>query len=275
MSIDFSVIITTFQRPLELREAIDSVLAQDGVAIEVIVVDDSSDGSAQSVIAEVGDKRLRYLRNPNPSGGVPSVVRNLGWPLAQGRFVHFLDDDDIVPEGHYAAVKTAFFAHPDVGVVFGEIEPFGDASAEQMRHEQEFFAAAAQRAVRCGRFGPKWAFTGRMMFDGLLLVTGAGVVRRACLKAIGGFDPTMRVREDWDFYARAMRHSGAHFINRVALKYRIGSHSLLHYSLDLSESDVRCLREARLRKRAKYKAERGTLEYIAVKLFTKTVLTVL
>jgi hypothetical protein len=52
-------------------------------------------------------------------------VRNLGWPLTRGAFVHFLDDDDIVPGGHYAAVKAAFEQRSSVGLVFGRIEPFG------------------------------------------------------------------------------------------------------------------------------------------------------
>ena len=275
MPIDYSVIIPTFRRPQELPTAIASVLAQSGVEVEVFVIDDSPEGSAQAFVEAYDDPRVHYVKNPNPSGGVPSLVRNLGWPLARGAFIHFLDDDDIVPEGHYAAVKTAFAAHPNVGVVFGRVEPFGDVPEEQMRHEQEFFAAAAERASKCGRFGPKWAFTGRMMFNGLLLVTGAGIVRRECVQSLGGFDPLMRVREDWDFYARAMRRFGVYFLNRIALKYRISNYSLLHYSLDLSERDLTQLREARERKRSKYRAECGAFEYFAVKLFTKTVLTFL
>src|SRR5215475_10535827 len=100
MSIDISVVIPTFRRPKELGEAIASVLGQTGVSFEIIVVDDSPEASAQEVVEGVGDVRVRYLRNPAPTGGVPSAVRNLGWPLARGAFVHFLDDDDIVPAGH-------------------------------------------------------------------------------------------------------------------------------------------------------------------------------
>jgi hypothetical protein len=195
--------------------------------------------------------------------------------MARGRFTHFLDDDDMVPEGHYAAALAAFAERPNVGLVFGRIEPFGNAPEEQMRHEREFFAAAARRAALCGRFGSRWAFAGRMMFDGLLLVTGAGIIRRECVERLGGFDPQMRIREDWDFFARVMRHSGAFFLDRIALRYRISGQSLLHYSLDLSEADLQDLREARERKRTKYRAERGILEYVALKLFTKTVLAVL
>jgi glycosyltransferase involved in cell wall biosynthesis len=126
VSIDISVVIPTFRRPVLLREAIVSARAQTGLAVEIIVVDDSPEGSAEAVASEFAGS-VHYMRNSQPTGRCPSVVRNLGWPLAEGRFVHFLDDDDRVPEGHYAATVAAFEAHRDVGVVFGRIEPFGDA----------------------------------------------------------------------------------------------------------------------------------------------------
>src|SRR5258706_4723590 len=126
LSTDISVVIPTFRRPHTLTEAVLSALAQDGVTLEVVVVDDCPDGSAGAAIAALGDPRVSYFRNPQPTGGKPAVVRNLGWPRATGRLVHFLDDDDIVPPGHYRAVLEAFAQHPSVGVVFGRIEPFGD-----------------------------------------------------------------------------------------------------------------------------------------------------
>src|SRR5271155_2124124 len=113
---DFSVVIPTFRRPEQLRESIASAIGQRGVKTEVFVIDDSPEGSAEQVVEDFADTRISYVKNPHPTGGRPSVVRNLGWPLAGGSFVHFLDDDDIVEDGHYAAVKSAFEAHPGVGL---------------------------------------------------------------------------------------------------------------------------------------------------------------
>jgi glycosyltransferase involved in cell wall biosynthesis len=165
MSIDFSVVIPTYRRRNELLEAIASVFQQTEVTLEILVVDDCPDGSAREVVESLYDERITYLRNPRPTGGRPSIVRNLGWPRATGTFVHFLDDDDIVPEGHYAAVKAAFERHPDVGLVFGRIEPFGVGPEAQLQHERRYFAEAARRAATCGRFGTKLAFTSQMLFD--------------------------------------------------------------------------------------------------------------
>jgi hypothetical protein len=105
--------------------------------------------------------------------------------MASGTFVHFLDDDDIVTEGHYAAVKAAFAENPTIGLFFGRIEPFGVGPASQLDHERKYFADAARKAFSSGRFGPRFAFTGRMLFDQALLVCSSSVVRRECVMSIG------------------------------------------------------------------------------------------
>jgi glycosyltransferase involved in cell wall biosynthesis len=274
MAVDFSVVIPTFRRVDQLRESIASVIAQPGVATEIFVIDDSAEGSAQQVVEGFADARISYVKNPQPTGGRPSVVRNLGWPLATGSFVHFLDDDDIVAEGHYAAVKSAFEAQPGVGLIFGRIEPFGSGAAAQMDHECRYFADAARKAAACARFGARWAYTGVMLFDMALLVCSASIVRRACVGALQGFDPEIRLMEDADFHVRVMREFGAHFLDRTAIRYRIGSPSLMH-SPTPSATQRQEEMSGSLRTQAKYREQRGLLEYYALAMFTRTVLKML
>ena len=269
--LDVSVVIPTFRRPALLREAIASVRAQSGVAVELIVVDDSPEGSAAAIAGEFPES-VRYLRNPEPTGGFPSVVRNLGWPLARGQFVHFLDDDDLVPEGHYAAAIAAFKAHPDVGVVFGHIEPFGDAPDIQMRRERAFFRGAARRAAICSKLGPRLGFAAGMIFNQTLLVCGAALIRRECVQRLGGFDSEIRLGEDVDFFGRAMREFGACFLDRATLHYRIGSPSLMHAPV-LSEHEVQQHIAGARRMAVKYRSERGRFEFYAMKGLSRLVLT--
>src|SRR5689334_14881172 len=80
---DVSVVIPTFRRPQPLVEAIRSVLDQEGVQVEVIVMDDSPEGSALPVVAQLGDARVLARRMPQPTGGNPSLVRNTAFPLAR------------------------------------------------------------------------------------------------------------------------------------------------------------------------------------------------
>jgi glycosyltransferase involved in cell wall biosynthesis len=273
VSIDFSVIIPTFRRPHELIEAISSVLRQHEATIEVIVIDDSPEGSAEEAIRGLGDSRIIYLKNPNPTGGVPSIVRNIGWPMANGTFVHFLDDDDIVTEGHYAAVKAAFAASPTVGLVFGRIEPFGSGPVAQLDHERQYFADAARKAALSGRFGSRFAFTGRMLFEKALLVCSSSVIRRECVTRLGGFDPSIRLMEDADFHVRAMRECGARFLDRIAIRYRVGGPSLMH-SPNPTEAQRQSVRLGHRQMQLKYRTEHGALEFFALALFTRTVLKI-
>ena len=273
MSIDFTVVIPTFRRPVELVEAISSVLRQQDVSVEVFVIDDSPEGSAEKAVRELPDPRIVYLKNQNPTGGVPSIVRNIGWPLANGRFVHFLDDDDIVTEGHYSAVKAAFGSNPAIGLVFGRIEPFGNGPIDQLDRERRYFADAAKKASASGRFGSRFAFTARMLFDKALLVCSSSVVRRECVARLGGFDPSIRLMEDADFHVRAMRQCGVFFLDRTAIRYRVGGPSLMH-SPHPTEAQKLGERLGHRQMQAKYRREHGDLEFYMLALFTRTLLRI-
>ncbi len=151
--------------------------------------------------------------------------------------------------------------------MFGRIEPFGDAA--QLAHERDYFARAARRAEASRRFGPKWAYAARLFFDETMLVCSAGVVRRDCVAAVGGFDPTIKYVEDVDFFARVIRRFGAHYLDRVALRYRIGRSIMHGHVVDGP------VRENYQRMLANYRAERGSVDFWALKLFARTVLKVL
>jgi hypothetical protein len=206
------------------------------------------------------EPRVTVLKNTSPTGGVPSIVRNIGWPRAKGSFVHFLDDDDIVPDGHYIAVKSAFSAHPQIGMVFGRVEPFGECPSGQLEHERHYFADAARTTLNCQRFGTKIAFVARMLFCDALPVGSASIVRREIIERLGGYDSEIRLMEDADFHVRPMREFGAYFMHRVAVKYRIGSPSLMH-SPNPDVFQLEMQRIGRQKMRNKYRDQRGALEF--------------
>jgi len=193
--------------------------------------------------------------------------------MAKGTFVHFLDDDDIVADGHYAAVKAAFEANPAIGLVFGRIEPFGSGPAAQLDQERRYFADAARKSALSDRFGSRFAFTGRMLFDKALLVCSSSVIRRECVARLGGFDSSIRLMEDADFHVRAMRECGVLFLDRTAIRYRISGSSLMH-SPHPTEAQKQGERLGHRQIHVKYRKERGDLEFYALALFTRTVLKV-
>lgn len=98
----FSVVIPVFNRARVLPGAIDSVLAQSEHDFEIIVVDDGSTDNPAAIVEAFADPRIRYVRKENGGGG---TARNRGIDLAQGRFVAFLDSDDVFLPHHLAAMR--------------------------------------------------------------------------------------------------------------------------------------------------------------------------
>lgn len=262
MTTEISVIIPTFRRPALLKEAIESVLAQQ-VQADIIVVDDSPERSAEQVAKSFGSM-VNYLANPDPTGGWPSRVRNLGWPQATAPLIHFLDDDDRVPAGHYLKAIDTFAKHPEVGVVFGVVAPFS-SDGEKIEHELSFFASSARRARAASRLGKRLGFSMQMFFHPTLFVCSAAMVRKEVVSALGGFDANVRLVEDVEFYARAIRRSGAKFLDRTVLHYRIGPTSLMRSKPAGDE-----VSQVYQRMYGKYRNEHGIIEFMALKMLART-----
>lgn len=259
---DISVIIATCNRPHTLVDAIRSALDQEGAVIEVIVVDDSVDHTAAGVVAGLDEDRVRYLTNWNSSNGRPAIPRNIGVGLAKASLIHFLDDDDLVAPGQYARARAAFAANAKIGVVFGRVEPFGDDAAEIDR-ERHYFSQAGRRARRCAHLGHRWAFTAAMLFGPTLMVCSAGIVRRESFDAVGGFDTVIPLVEDVDFFTRAIRHGGVHFLDHPALRYRVGP------SLMRQPNGDAIVLESYRQAQARYRQRYGLVEFMTLKALAK------
>lgn len=89
----FSVIIPVHNRPILVRQAIDSVLAQTFIDREIIVVDDASTDDTPEVLRSYGSD-IRVVTLVEPSGC--EVARNAGGAIALGRYFAFLDSDDLL-----------------------------------------------------------------------------------------------------------------------------------------------------------------------------------
>ena len=92
-----SVILPTFNRAAFLTEAIRSVLQQDGVQLELIIVDDGSEDNTPAVVSAFGDDRIRYYRLPHT--GKLSQLKNFAIDRTAGEFIAFMDSDDMWTAG--------------------------------------------------------------------------------------------------------------------------------------------------------------------------------
>ncbi|HEX3398070.1 MAG TPA: glycosyltransferase [Steroidobacteraceae bacterium] len=262
--LDVSVIVPTYHRERELLEAINSVRGQRGVALEIIVVDDSPQGSAREAVASLNDSRIRYVRRPEPSNGRPAKVRNDGAALASGRFLYFLDDDDVLEADTLSELSRALDAVPQAGMSFGVIAPFG-INEEIVRRNEKYFADARRIALKLR--GPN-QLSACLTFRPAILVCSAGMARREFFEAVGGFDTEIPICEDAELWARIASGRGHVFIDRTVVRYRTGAPSLMH---NLAENDEK-LDASYRRIQGKYRQAQGTLMFYAMKIWTRLIL---
>lgn len=257
-----SVVIPTFHREHMVVEAIQSALAQTGVTVEVIVVDDSAEGSARRAVLDLHDDRVRYVARASPSGGNPCLVRNDGLSLARGRFVTFLDDDDRLTAGALAALAGALDRAPRAGVALGVVDPFGPDAAV-LAHERAYFERAANRLRACkGRFDA----VACLLFADAPIINSACMIRRDLARTLGGYDPRVTHCEDADLYLRAIRASGFVFVDRPVVSYRTGGPSRIHMKGNAGE-----VASAYRQIHASYRAAHGRLELGALRLRALTI----
>ena len=113
---DISAIIPTFNRAAMACDCVASVLAQEGITLEVIVVDDCSHDDTKTRIGERfgGDSRVKYIRNEKNS--FQAVSRNNGAKIANGEFLLFLDDDNILGTDALMLLVDEFRKNPKLGL---------------------------------------------------------------------------------------------------------------------------------------------------------------
>jgi len=115
-----TAVIPVYNGERYLREAIDSILAQDYAAMDVLIIDDgSTDGSAD--IARSYGERIRYHYQPN--GGL-SAAQNAGVAEARGKFIAYLDCDDLWVPGKISLQMKILRKQPEIDMVFCHVEQF-------------------------------------------------------------------------------------------------------------------------------------------------------
>ncbi|HEY4995418.1 MAG TPA: glycosyltransferase [Aestuariivirga sp.] len=197
MSPQFSVIIPTRNREHYLQEAVASVLTQQDVDLELLVV---NDGEPLSI--SFSDKRVRILENEKRTA-VPA--RNLGVANAIGEFVAFLDDDDFfIDARHLAKAMTEFRQYTDFYFANGEMR-FADGSVKLFDQN-----ATAQSLER----------------DNTILIS-AVCYRRSIHDKLGVFDESLPYYWDWDWYLRVARGGfNLHHQNDVAVVIRVHQNNM-------------------------------------------------
>ncbi len=194
-----------------LREAIGSVLDQTYKKFELIVVDDGSkDGTAEQLRGYGSD--LRVLSQPWQ--GV-AAARNLGVRSSRGRYLAFLDSDDLW-KPKKLEIQVAFFmeARPEI----------------QICQTEEVWIRRGVRVNPRKRHRKPSGDIFRSSLDLCLVSPSAVMMTRELFERVGGFDQAFTVCEDYDLWLRVAVDTPVHLIPEPLVLKRGGHPDQLSHS---------------------------------------------
>ena len=179
-----TVVIPTKNRWRLLARTLDSALGQDGVALEVIVVDDGSTDETPQRLATFGDERVRVIRHESSRG--VAAARNAAIGQAHGEWLAFLDDDDLwSPEKLRVQIAAAREREADWAYSSAVIVD------EHLVVKDLIEAPPPERMIeRVLPYNP--------------IPAGASnvIARRDVVREVGGYDESFHQLADWDLWIR-------------------------------------------------------------------------
>ncbi len=199
-----SIIIPTHNRPRLFSEALQSLLDQSYPHWEAIVVDNGSTNTVDHIVKGFNDLRVKYYFQEE---GNRSKARNFGVSKARGEYLAFLDDDDrYMPDKLLEQVKF-LNDHHDVGLVTCGvimINEKGEKIANWLLWEDHEALTLENVLPGCG------------------MMPSSVMMRKIWYEHIGGFDPTLHLAEDFDFFIHLL-YEGCKmdFVKYFLLEYRI------------------------------------------------------
>jgi glycosyltransferase involved in cell wall biosynthesis len=110
-----SIAVPTYNRSSLVNEAVNSILLQTEKDLEIVLVDDGSTDNTSEVIEKINDDRIKYYYKEN--GGCASA-RNMGLRKSTGRYIAFLDSDDLWPKDFLSTMLKNLESQPEYGCAY-------------------------------------------------------------------------------------------------------------------------------------------------------------
>ncbi len=210
-----SILINTYNEERFIKEAVDSALAQTYADIEVIVLDDCSKDHTPDIVKSYKDPRVKYIRPSERAG----LIEGRNWLLkaAKGKYLTWLDGDDVYFPTKVAEEVEFLEAHPEFAAVYCNLAYFYDGEPEKNYHHRFKFYGGDEVFER--------------LLEKMFITNTAVMFRREVYDKLGGYRKDLGLVEDWEYFLR-MTYAGYRiaFLDRDLVHYRLRSDSHTNFA---------------------------------------------
>ncbi len=201
-----SVIVPTCNRPAMLRECLRSIAQQTYGNIEIVVVNDGGESIREMVSSLEFGREVQFVDHRVRKG--PAAARNSGIKAAKGKYIAYLDDDDVYYPDHISELINFLENHRS-------FVAYSDAvKALQYKSDGEYLTKESEHMHSIDFDAEK-----------LLVSNYIPVIcvshRKDCVENVGYFDDNLFTHEDWDFFIRLSSLYSFGHVGKITCEYRL------------------------------------------------------
>lgn len=227
-----SVVIPTYNAEKYIESAINSVQVQSLKNIEIIIINDGSTDNSEEIIdsLKLSDPRISLYTQKN--SGKPAIARNVGCARAKGKYISFMDSDDIMLPGKLEAQVNAFDKIQDAALIFHDwslITDDGELITAARLQDIDFLTKASKYLCHYDKdiYTTNEQYYNFASTQTLGILTIAVMIKRdTLLTEKEWFPEDMDIGEDLDLWFRILQRHKAVFINQVFCQYRSNPDSI-------------------------------------------------
>ncbi|MBE9188819.1 glycosyltransferase family 2 protein [Gloeocapsopsis crepidinum LEGE 06123] len=221
-----TIIIPAYNAMPYLQSTLESVFKQTFQDFEIIVVNDGSLDETEKYVSSLADPRLKLINQVN-QGVAPA--RNTGITHAQGKYLAFLDADDLWETTKLETQVCCLEAYSEVGLVY-TWTALADRDGKP-----------TGRLVTSNAEGDVWQQLIKFNFIGC---GSTPLIRKSCFKTVGLFDSELTPAEDWDMWLKIAANYSFAVIKEPLVRYRANSSSLSKSYLSMWKSSCKVIEKA-------------------------------
>jgi len=197
-TISVSAVITAYNRPDYLKIALESILNQDYMISEVIIVDDFSSEDIETVVKNFGEKKFKYIRLEQNKGA--NYCRNIGIKKSMSDYIAFIDDDDIWNENKIST-QLKYLLSNKANISLCNFSKIGS----KLKVSKNKQGIIKEQHLKLGN-----SFCG---------VSGVVALRKIMLENL--FDASLPCGQDWDLFIRLIKNHEIYYVAEPLFQYRV------------------------------------------------------